>query len=274
MESQSTMIDSNKAKALRSTSDRRAVPRQSSSTAQWPDSSHRQEPLLPAQFLPKSGASGQGSGNLISSPSGSTTNLLTPLGHSTGIEAPDSITDSTLAGRCDSYPVGLHFREGSGNARTAKASIRADAFQADEDHLLPPHSSHVYPPSQSATLPEQAANLLYHDSRDQSPISAPTVFSRHAAPLSLPQLDEYISSLLPPAFSSSSRTQASMNKDMFMPLDRLSATGRSIESLEMNYKVKPAWRKCSSSLGGVVNVVLGVTVSSVHSGASSLLDAS
>jgi hypothetical protein len=260
-----TSLDSNKANAPRSASDLRSVPRQSSSTAQGAGSCHQEESLSHAHFFPKSGTSGQGSGILISSPSGSTANLLTPLAHTTSIDA-ESITDSTLVSGYDSYPVGLHFREGSGNARKAKASMRADVFRAREEHLLsPPHPLHTYPPSQSATSPEQAANLWHHNSRDHSPISASTVFSRRAAPLSLPQLDEYISSLAPPAFSSSSRTKAGVNKDMFIPFDRLAATGRSIGSLETNYKAKPAWRNCSSILGGLVNVVLGVTVSSLHS---------
>jgi hypothetical protein len=277
MKDQSTSRDSNDANARCSASVLPSVPRQSSWIVphQEPSSSYLRDPLLPSHSFPKSGGHAQGSGILISSPSGSTANLLTPLGHSTNIDT-DPITDSTLVSGRDSYPVGLHFREGSGNARKAKASMSADVFQAHEEHLhlLSPHLQHTYPPSQSATSPQQAANFRYRNSRDHPPISAPTVFSRHAVPLSLPQLDEYISLLTPPAFSSPSGTKADINKDMFIPLDRLAATGRSIESLEANYKVKPSWRNCSTILGGVVNVVLGVTVSSFHSAARALLDMS
>jgi hypothetical protein len=58
-----------------------------------------------------------------------------------------------------------------------------------------------------------------------------------------------------------------------VPLDRLASTGRSIESLETNYKAKPAWRNCNLILGGLVNTILGVTVGSPHLTTSSLLDA-
>jgi hypothetical protein len=273
MKDQSASRDSNNANVRRSASALPSVPRQSSwiAPSQEPSSSYLQEPRLPSHSFPKPGGNVQGSGTLISSPSGSTANLLTSIGHSTSINT-DSITDSTQASGRDSHPAVLHFREGSGNARKAKASISADVFQAHEEHLhlLSPHPQHIYPPSQGATSSQQAANLWYHNSPDHPPISAPTVFSRHALPLSLPQLDGYISSLTPPAFSSPSGTEA----DMFIPLDRLAATGRSIESLETNYKVKPAWRNCSTILGGVVNVVLGVTVSSFHSAARALLDRS
>jgi hypothetical protein len=260
MKGQSTPLDSNEANPPRSSSDLSTLPHQSSSTAGL---NHLREPLSPAHLFPKSG---QASGILISSPSESTANLLAPLGHSTSIDA-DSIVDSTLVSGSDSYPVGLHFREGSGNARKAKASIRADVLGANKEHLLSPlHSPHTYPPTQAS---EQAANFRGH-----SPIAAPTVFSRHAAPLSLPQLDEYISFLTPPAFASPSRAQAGLNKDIFVPLDRLAATGRSIESLEMNYKPKPTWRNCSSILSGLVSIALGITVSGLHSVAFALLDAS
>ncbi|KAH9065948.1 hypothetical protein EDB87DRAFT_1554562 [Lactarius vividus] len=49
---------------------------------------------------------------------------------------------------------------------------------------------------------------------------------------------------------------------MFRPLDRLEATGRSIESLETNFKAIPIWRNCNSILRAIVNLVLGLTGSS------------
>ncbi|KAI9462355.1 hypothetical protein BJY52DRAFT_1116426 [Lactarius psammicola] len=49
---------------------------------------------------------------------------------------------------------------------------------------------------------------------------------------------------------------------MFKPLDRLEATGRSIESLETNFKAVPIWRNCNSILRTLVNLVLGLTGSS------------
>ncbi len=184
-------------------------------------------------------------GSRPGSPSGSTSELLAPpfgISHATSTSIP--VSTWTSAG--DLHPVsGLHFREGSGNARKAKAAIRADVSDGSEERLLSPHS---YPPSRTP------------DPRDHAPISAPTVFSRHAAPLSLPQLDKYISSLPLPTFSSRSRTEADTKK--FVPLDRLASTRRGIESLETNYKEKPAWRNCNLILGGLVNIVVGVTVGS------------
>jgi hypothetical protein len=157
---------------------------------------------------------------------------------------------------------GLHFREGSGNARKAKAAaIHATLSDDSEERLLP--SPHSYPPSQPATFSGQRTP---HDPRHNAPISAPALFSRHAAPLSLPQLDKYISSLPLPAFSSHSRTKAYTKREKFVPLDRLASTGRSIYSLQTNYKGKPAWRNCNLILGGLVNAVLGVLVgTSIHS---------
>src|SRR6267154_1208998 len=176
------------------------------------------------------------------------------------------------AGR-DLHPVsGIHFREGSGNARKAKAAIRADVSDDSEERLLSPHS---YPPSQRSTFSVRTPDLSYRDPRDHAPISAPTVFSRQAAPLSLPQLDKYISSLPLPAFSSRiSRIRADTKREKFVPLDRLASTGRSVEALETNYKRKPAWRNCNLILAGLVNTVLGVTVSAPIPRLFSLLDAS
>lgn len=146
----------------------------------------------------------------------------------------------------DSHATWLHFREGSGNARKAKAAARS--LEESEERLL---SLHSYPPD----LPHHAS----------APMSARTLFSRHAAPFSLPELDKYISSLPVPAFASHSRTTTGTKGGRFVPLDRLASTGRSIKSLETNYKGKPAWRNCSTILGALVNIVLGITVGGLRS---------
>jgi hypothetical protein len=228
------------------------MPRESSSTVLR--HAREEPPPSPARFLKKPEMTDSGSGILHFSPSSSTANLLAPLGHSTGVDA-ISIPESTLAGGSDSHPIGigLHFREGSGNARKGKAAIRANVFDGSEERLLSPHS---YPPSQRAT----SGQVINHDPYDHAPISALTVFSRNAPPLSLPRLDKYISSLPLPAFSSLSRNKEGTRKDRFVPLDRLAKTGRSIESLETNFKRKPAWRNRNSILSGLVNIALGITV--------------
>jgi hypothetical protein len=61
-------------------------------------------------------------------PAGSIANHLTPFSHSTGIDT-DSKIESTLRGGSDLHPIGLHFREGSGNARKAKKLARAGALE-------------------------------------------------------------------------------------------------------------------------------------------------
>lgn len=199
---------------------------------------NEQVPLTSARFLKVPEASGRGSS------SGSSSSHLAP--HPTWSDA------------IDPHPAGLHFREGSGNARKAKGKA---AFEESEERLLS-DSPHSYPPSQCAAFSEQPSDLPHHTS---APMSAPTLFSRRAAPLSLPELDEYISTLPIPAFSSRSRTKAGTEGGRFVPLDRLASTGRSIESLETNFKGKPAWRNCSLILGGLVNAVIGITVGGLHS---------
>lgn len=241
---------------MESTGDSKTIPLPV--TGQWPA---RGDP--PARF-----SEDEPEASKPGSPPGSTTNLLTPFGNSHAT----SIPVSTWTSASDFHPVGLHFREGSGNARKAKAAVRASISDGSEERLLPPHS---YPPSQRAIFSGQVLDPPHHhDSDDHAPISAPTLFSRNAAPLALPQLDKYISSLPLPAFSSRSRTRADTKRGKFVPLDRLASTGRSIGSLETNYKRKPAWRNCNLILGGMVNAIVGVTVGNPHSTMSSLLDAS
>ena len=219
-------------------------------------------PPSPARFLrkPKPTASrNEEPSTFGASPAGSITNLLTPFSHSTGIDA-DSTTESTLRGGSadDLHPIGLHFREGSGNARKAKKLVRAGASEISEEELL------LFPYSRSHDT--STGQKAIDDSRDHVPISAHTVFSRNAAPLSLPQLDNYISALPPPPFSPSGST----NKAMFTPFNRLAATGRSIESLETNFNAPPIWRNCNSILHALVSLVLGLTVSNYRMVASAL----
>ncbi|KAI9511798.1 hypothetical protein F5148DRAFT_1315259 [Russula earlei] len=211
--------------------DNAAPPRQSPSTKDINHGHLRGDlPPSPARFLNQPKATNSRTAILASSPSGFAANLLTPSGLSTSVDA-ITVSDTTLniASGSGLHPTGLHFRDGSGNARKAKAAT---------------------------------PGLLHPDSYDHAPISAPTVFSHNAAALSLPLLDKYISSLPRPPFSSSSRSKTGTKVERFAPLDRLAILGRSLESLETNYKPKPVWRNCNLILGGVVNTVLGITGSS------------
>ncbi len=256
MESQST---SNEAKVPRLHGDRSTVPRGSSLAGWTRDGLGRAQdpPPSPARFLHTAASRNEELSVFGASPSGSITNRLTPFSHSSGIDT-DSMIESTLRGGSDLHPIGLHFREGSGNARKAKNLVRAGASEISEEELL------LFPYSRSQSI--SSGQKAIDDSQDHVPISAYTVFSRNAAPLSLPQLDKYISALPPPPFSSSRGT----NKAMFRPLDRLEATGRSIESLETNFKAIPVWRNCNSILRALVNLVLGLTVSNHRMAASAL----
>lgn len=94
------------------------------------------------------------------------------------------------------------------------------------------------------------------------PIPATTVFARSALPLSLPALDRYISRLPPSALPSLPPRGKGKDKyySMFPPMDRLEATGRTIEDLENNSVVASWWNNRNSILSSLVNGALGVTV--------------
>jgi hypothetical protein len=93
-----------------------------------------------------------------------------------------------------------------------------------------------------------------------SPVPATTIFSRNAAPLDLPKLDNYVASLSPPSFSSPLDNGKDSGPVMFPPMDRLSASNRTLDDLERNSEIVPAWRSRKLLLGSLVSIVLGVTV--------------
>lgn len=95
------------------------------------------------------------------------------------------------------------------------------------------------------------------------PIAASTIFARKAAPLSIPRLDNYIASLSAPSFPSleDKRTGKTTITNMFPPMDRLAASGKTLSDLEHNASVAPFWRNRDSILSSLVSVAVGVTVS-------------
>ncbi|KAF5385209.1 hypothetical protein D9615_001490 [Tricholomella constricta] len=129
----------------------------------------------------------------------------------------------------------------------------------DDEHPLLTRGAHEYiyesdTPSgaaQSAFLPFQS-----HHQRKHYPIPSTLVFSRDAPPLHLPKLDKHLSSLPLPDFTSD-RSGA-----MFSPMDKLAESGKSLDDLESNSSVAPAWRNRKTLLGSTVNAVLGFTGSS------------
>lgn len=124
---------------------------------------------------------------------------------------------------------------------------------------------HTYPPDtwpRSDTDSSHHLNTRHRPSRyrrrSHKPVPAPIVFSRRAYPLSLPKLDDYIASL-PPPFLGDERKDS--HGGMFPPMDTLAKTGRSIEDLETNSVVAPAWKNRVSIVGGSISALIGLLVS-------------
>ncbi|RPD55808.1 hypothetical protein L227DRAFT_614942 [Lentinus tigrinus ALCF2SS1-6] len=117
--------------------------------------------------------------------------------------------------------------------------------------------------SSTVTLVQPSRVLGSH-----TPIPLSQILARNAAPVSLPKLDEYISSLDMPKFPVTYVTsgEKGRGKDkvsdvaMFPPLERLKGT--TIVDLENNSKIPPAWRNRDTIFSSLLNVALGVTGSS------------
>lgn len=99
-------------------------------------------------------------------------------------------------------------------------------------------------------------------SSPHSPIPAVIVFSRKAATLFLPELDDYLTALPPPRFPPLPSRSTPKDKDVriFPPMDRLVSLGRTLEDLETNSVIRPFWRNRKTLLGGLVNLFLGIMV--------------
>ena len=95
-----------------------------------------------------------------------------------------------------------------------------------------------------------------------SPIPAVTIFSRKAATLFLPKLDDYLAALPLPHFPLLHSISRGKDKDIgiFPPMDRLLSLGRTLEDLETNSGTPPSWRNRKTILGGLVNLFLGIMV--------------
>ncbi|TRM60170.1 hypothetical protein BD626DRAFT_408024 [Schizophyllum amplum] len=99
----------------------------------------------------------------------------------------------------------------------------------------------------------------HHRFSPHTPVPASILFSQDAAPLYLPKLDQHLSTLHPPTFVNMKGKQDAM----FPPMDKLAASEKSLEDLETNATVAPIWRNRTTLLGGAVNIVVGLTGSSV-----------
>ena len=116
------------------------------------------------------------------------------------------------------------------------------------------------PPSPSPTLVSLSPSIPH------VPVAAKTVFSRGSAPLSLPALDNYLSSIPAPTFSSFPTGHPLSTQDkpaeggLSPPMDLLSATGHTIEELEKNSVVRPWWRNRGIFFNAFMNVMIGLMV--------------
>ncbi|KZT02648.1 uncharacterized protein LAESUDRAFT_729889 [Laetiporus sulphureus 93-53] len=98
-----------------------------------------------------------------------------------------------------------------------------------------------------------------------TPVPVSTIFARKAAPLYLPKVDDYISSIPAAAFPLIQKEEDAKgtSASMFPPMDRLAATGKTLADLEHNSVIAPGWRNCSSILASLTSIALGVTGSSL-----------
>lgn len=116
----------------------------------------------------------------------------------------------------------------------------------------------VSSPSGSRKPPKAPRSVHYHKPSDPSPVGATTLFSRNAAPLSLPELDSYIESFPPVVFSRHSNDPREENgpskteSSKFPPFELLA--NRTLVDLKNNRPEPPIW-KDRNTLFGVVSLV-------------------
>ena len=111
------------------------------------------------------------------------------------------------------------------------ASTTAVSSVDDDGASLPgSHSAHLLPIPKDPSAPAHR------------PVPAPTLFGRNAAPLYLPKLDKYLSSLPAPGFTKWKGKGKETDVPMFPPMEQLAASKRTIDDLEHNSTIVPGWR--------------------------------
>ncbi|KAG5638666.1 hypothetical protein H0H81_011218 [Sphagnurus paluster] len=125
----------------------------------------------------------------------------------------------------------------------------------DEYPFLPTNQGHMYEATTpSNTVEGHSSNVRPYDyRRKHAPIPSTVVFSRDAPPLHLRKLDKHLSALPLPDFCDGSGA-------IFSPMDKLAESRKSLDDLEANSGVAPAWRNRKTLLGATVNIVLGIMV--------------
>lgn len=130
-------------------------------------------------------------------------------------------------------------------------TLPAESGELPLKHDYPPQSAWSDDCDDPPRSPHQKTTQRPHE-----PVPAPVIFARDALPLSLPNLDRYLSSLPAPVLGDG----CDDSSPMFPPLDQLQKTGRSLDDLETNTTVAPVWRNRSTILGGTLNTLIGLLV--------------
>jgi len=158
--------------------------------------------------------------------------------------------------------------------RRVPTALRTDSVSSDTIPLLPlressrqtvqqsdftredPPSAHSITAfdfaSNSATYPQEPGHA-HHIHSPHAPVPAVVLFGRNAAPLHLPKLDDYLSTVTPPEFKEPPGT-------MFPPMDKLAELGRTLDDMEHNATVIPSWRNRRSILNGTITILIGLLV--------------
>ena len=149
---------------------------------------------------------------------------------------------------------------------TSGSKTLRNKASADSLHFPGSLRKAIEPSSSTFTLVSPSRSLGPHTS-----IPLSTVIARDAAPMSLPKLDEYISTLEMPKFPAVDTSAQGKGKGnasevhMFPPLDRLKDQS-TLSDLENNATIAPAWRDRTTIFSAITNIALGITVrTSKHS---------
>ncbi|CDO71626.1 hypothetical protein BN946_scf184911.g96 [Trametes cinnabarina] len=152
-----------------------------------------------------------------------------------------------------------------GSTGFSKSTVQATSPYARQDPSDTSSTSRLYSsgPGSTATLVPRSNDLRPH-----TPIPLSQILGRNSAPISLPKLDEYISSLKMPSLPEIHRFDTSQAKGkgkvsdvaMFPPMERLSGT--SLANLEINAQIPPAWRNRQTIFSTLSSIALGITGSS------------
>jgi hypothetical protein len=93
------------------------------------------------------------------------------------------------------------------------------------------------------------------------PVDAIAVFHRYAAPLFLPELDEYLASIPSPEFAKWKGKGKEKSVPIFPPMDRLVAEKKSLDDLKYNSSIVPVWKSRNVCFSVIYSAFVGIAVS-------------